>query len=309
MSEDRWTLLVMGGGDAPVRQYSVSRATVRAWAAAISSVVLLVLGLSGALLVEGDARLEAERLARENEVLTSELATMRDRVGSLESRVASLSEEGNRFLTLAGIEPIDSEVLDVGVGGPGTNTPQSHPLWELNRDVGEAAFAVQYDLNALDRRARLLSESLDEARDSLLAHRELLRSTPSILPTSGLVSSRFSRSRLHPIHHRPLPHQGVDIAAEKGTPIMAAAKGTVITATWVSGYGQTVEIDHGYGFVTLYGHGSEILVRRGQEVERGDVIARVGDTGITTSPHLHYEIRVGGQPVNPLNYVFAASIP
>ncbi|NIP59406.1 MAG: peptidoglycan DD-metalloendopeptidase family protein, partial [Gemmatimonadetes bacterium] len=112
-----------------------------------------------------------------------------------------------------------------------------------------------------------------------------------------------------PIHHRPLPHQGVDIAAEKGTPIMAAAKGTVITATWVSGYGQTVEIDHGYGFVTLYGHGSEILVRRGQKVERGDVIARVGDTGITTSPHLHYEIRVGGQPVNPLNYVFAASIP
>ncbi|HSR42376.1 MAG TPA: M23 family metallopeptidase [Longimicrobiales bacterium] len=309
MSEDRWTLLVMGGGDSPVRQYSVSRATVRAWAAAVGSAVLLVLGLSGALLIEGDARLEAERLTRENEVLTSELAAMRDRVGSLESRVASLSEAGNRFLTLAGIEPIDSEVLDVGVGGPGTTTPESHPLWELNQDVGEAAFAVQYDLNALDRRARLLSESLDQARDSLLAHRDLLQSTPSILPTSGLVSSRFSRSRLHPIHHRPLPHQGVDIAAEKGTPIMAAAKGTVITATWVSGYGQTVEIDHGYGFVTLYGHGSEILVRRGQKVERGDVIARVGDTGITTSPHLHYEIRVGGQPVNPLNYVFAGSIP
>ena len=151
--------------------------------------------------------------------------------------------------------------MQAGVGGPGLGSLESYPLWSVDSAAAKNAFALSYDLNALERRARLLATSLDEATDSLQAHQDLLESTPSILPTSGLLSSRFSKSRMHPIHNRPLPHEGIDIAAPKGTPIFAAAKGRVVRAGWVSGYGLTVEIDHGYGYTTLYGHASKLLVR------------------------------------------------
>src|SRR5690606_7585991 len=142
----------------------------------------------------------------------------------------------------------------------------------------------------------LLSESLEEATDSVLAHRELLESTPSILPTRGWMSSRFTQARMHPIHNRLLPHEGIDISAPKDTPIFAAAKGRVKRAGWITGYGLAVEIDHGYGITTLSGHASRVIVQTGQVVLRGEMIARVGSTGISTSSHLHYEVRVNGVP-------------
>ena len=114
---------------------------------------------------------------------------------------------------------------------------------------------------------------------------------------------------MHPIHNRPLPHEGIDLAAPKGTPIFAAAKGRVTRAGWAVGYGLTVEIDHGHGFTTLYGHASKLLVRVGQEVSRGDVIAQVGSTGIATSSHLHYEVSLNGVPQNPSNYILPDIVP
>jgi murein DD-endopeptidase MepM/ murein hydrolase activator NlpD len=102
---------------------------------------------------------------------------------------------------------------------------------------------------------------------------------------------------------------GIDISAPLGTPILASAKGTVTHAGWKSGLGYTVEIDHGYGSVTRYAHASKVLVKRGQKVIRGEVIANVGSTGISTSPHLHYEVHVGGVAVNPLNYVIGSVLP
>ncbi len=309
MDGERWTLLLMRDGDPSVQRYGVPSAWVRTCIAAL--VVLLVVLVAGVAYIaaQGTAELRARGLAEENRVLTAELEEMRGRVGQLENRMASLADESSRYRTLAGLDPIAPEILEVGVGGPGARTPESHPLSEANPETNELAFAVDYDLNALERRARLLTASLDEAADSLLAHRSLLESTPSILPTAGLVSSRFSRSRYHPIHHRPLPHEGVDIAADEGTPILASARGRVETAEWRSGYGLLVEIDHGHGFQTRYGHASELLVREGQSVERGDVIAQVGATGIATAPNLHYEVLVDGEPIDPLDYVLSESIP
>jgi murein DD-endopeptidase MepM/ murein hydrolase activator NlpD len=114
---------------------------------------------------------------------------------------------------------------------------------------------------------------------------------------------------MHPIYNRPLPHEGIDIAAPKGTPIYATAEGRVIKAGWIVGYGLTVEIDHGYGYTTLYGHASKILVRRGQTVDRGDVIAQMGSTGIATASNLHYEVRLHGVPQNPMNFVLPDVVP
>lgn len=309
MTGDRWTFLVVRGEDTPTRQYTLSAKTIRGAFGAAALGALVLLGLGALAVVDGTARLQARHLEIRNRALVGELAEFRDRIGELESTLEGLSEQDARIRTLAGLETIDPEVLQVGIGGPGLGSLTSHPLWPLDSTASKAAFALSYDLNALERRARLLSLSMLEATDSLQAHRDLMESTPSILPTSGWLSSSFSRSRMHPVHQRPLPHPGLDVAAHKGTPIFAAAKGRVTRAGWVVGYGLTVEIDHGFGYRTLYGHASKLLVTRGQIVRRGDVIAHVGQTGTATAPHLHYEVSVNGVPQNPANFILPESVP
>lgn len=124
-------------------------------------------------------------------------------------------------------------------------------------------------------------------------------------PTPGysLITSQFSNGRLHPVLGVTRAHTGVDIGAPMSAAIVAANKGTVILAGWQDGYGNTVIIDHGGNISTLYGHASRLLVSAGQEVEAGQLIAKVGSTGLSTGPHLHFEVRVNGGPVNPLSYV------
>jgi hypothetical protein len=298
-------------GDSPdaVRQITISSRLLKAAVGGVAVVFLLALGLLSILVFNGSASLRAHRLATENEILAKELASFRSRVTGLEANLADLGKRDSRIRVLAGLEGTDEEILEVGIGGPGLGVPETNPLWTVDSTLSKEAFSVEYDLNALERRARLLTESVAEATDSLLAHNDLLESTPSILPAAGVLSSRFSTSRLHPIYHRELPHEGVDISAPRGTPILASAKGIVTFAGWMSGLGNTIEIDHGYGYKTRYGHASKLLVRRGQEVIRGEVIAQVGSTGISTSPHLHYEVRIGGKAVNPMNYVIGNILP
>jgi murein DD-endopeptidase MepM/ murein hydrolase activator NlpD len=309
MTEKKWTLLLFGDNPDGVRQFTLSTKVFKVAVGGFAVASLLILSLAVLLVINGAAHLKARRLALENTILSQELAGFQARVDGLEGELARLGEADSRVRLLAGLDATDDEILEVGIGGPGLDVPEAHLLWALDSTLSKAAFAVEYDLNALERRARLLRESLSEASDSLSAHNELLESTPSILPVAGVLSSRFSAARYHPIHHRELPHEGVDISATLGTPILAAAKGIVTFAGWMSGLGYTVEITHGYGYVTRYGHASKLLVQRGQEVIRGEVVAQVGSTGISTSAHLHYEVRIGGKAVNPLNYVIGNVLP
>lgn len=309
MTEKKWTLLLLGDNPDGVRQVTLSTKLLKIVGGGLAATSILILSLTAILVFNGAAHLRARHLTQENALLSQELSDFQSRVTGLENELNRLGEADSRVRLLAGLDPTDEEILEVGIGGPGLDVPEANPLWSLDSTLSKAAFAVEYDLNALERRARLLAESLAEASDSLSAHNELLESTPSILPAAGVLSSRFSTARFHPIHHRELPHEGVDISAPHGTPILAAAKGIVTFAGWMSGLGYTVEITHGYGYVTRYGHASKLLVRRGQEVTRGEVIAQVGSTGISTSPHLHYEIRIGGKAVNPMNYVIGSVLP
>jgi len=303
MIGDRWTFLLVRDGHSTVKQYSLSSRLLRILVGGGLVAALILIAYAVTIGVDGYARLQSAQLDTRNTVLQDELQQFRTRVDHLESTLNHIAQNDARFRSIAGLESIDSEVLQAGVGGPGLVGPEAHSLWTIDPSISENLFEVSYDLNQLERRARLLSSSLAEATDSVLAHRDLLESTPSILPTPGWLSSSYSESRMHPIHNRPLPHPGVDISAPKGTSIYAAAKGRVIRAGWVVGYGLTIEIDHGFGYVTLYGHASELVASQSEEVQRGDVIARVGSTGIATSPHLHYEVRVQGIAQNPANFI------
>lgn len=130
----------------------------------------------------------------------------------------------------------------------------------------------------------------------------LERSLPSLWPTSGYLSSGYGWRR-NPFGVRLKHHSGVDIAGARGSAIRAAADGTVIRAGWLGGYGQGVEITHGYGVTTLYGHCSELYVHPGDYVQRGEKISAMGSTGRSTGPHLHFEVRLDNHPVDPLQYL------
>ena len=128
------------------------------------------------------------------------------------------------------------------------------------------------------------------------------------MPTTGWLSSHFSQSRFHPVLHVSRPHEGIDVSAPMGAPIIAPASGVVKSVSNEPGYGHTFEIDHGNGIVTKFAHCSRIVVHTGERVTRGQLMATVGNTGLSTGPHLHYEVHVNGRPVDPLKYVLPDKI-
>ena len=132
--------------------------------------------------------------------------------------------------------------------------------------------------------------------------RSLYASTPSVWPVRGWVSSPFG-GRTSPLTGKMQFHEGIDIAAQTGTPVIAPADGMVIKAGFEEGFGNMVELSHGYGIKTIYGHNSQLNVAPGQHVKRGDVIAYVGDSGSSTGPHLHYQVKLNGLSVNPNHYL------
>ncbi|MBD3284787.1 peptidoglycan DD-metalloendopeptidase family protein [candidate division WOR-3 bacterium] len=165
------------------------------------------------------------------------------------------------------------------------------------RDVKEISATVE----ELLRKAKHQNESFAEIEARLNEDQMLRDHTPSIRPCNGWQCSGFGY-RIDPYTKRPRMHNGVDISNASGTPILATADGVISYTGYNSGYGLSVKLDHGNEMETYYAHLSSILVDPGEVVKRGQVIALMGATGRTTGTHLHYEIRVGGSPVNPLNY-------
>jgi len=303
VAQDKWTLLVMRGLDQPAKQYSLSpllRKLTVAVGVTSAAVVVLSATVIGFGILNQSQLLDTEE---RNSTLEAGLAQLQAQIANLEATLDRVAEDDAHFRSLAGLETISPEVMEVGVGGPGIGTPESLPFSETDSETAMRIYSAVHDLSELERRAKLLSESLTEATDSVRNHRELLESTPSILPTEGWISSGFSESRVHPLHHLPMPHLGIDISAPAGTPIVAAAKGRVTRSSWVVGYGLTIEIDHGFGYTTLYSHASELVVQAGETVTRGQVIAKVGSTGTATAPNLHYEVKVDGIAQDPYRFI------
>lgn len=135
----------------------------------------------------------------------------------------------------------------------------------------------------------------------LLDKESFLRSTPTLMPAAGHLTSGYG-PRMSPYAGRIKMHEGIDVGAPSGTPIVAPADGVITFSGAKPGFGNFVQIDHGYGVETIYGHASTLTVKKGQKVVRGDRIATVGNTGYSTGPHVHYEVRVNGTPVDPLYY-------
>jgi len=293
-----------------VKSLDVSSSSLQAVLSVVLLAGLLLGTLSVGFFVRHGQHSRAKTLERENQLLAAEVEHIRGTMATLTESLDSLAAQDEKFRVIAGLEAYDDEVRQVGIGGPGTPALEQHALYLTNRDVGERVFAASYDLGTLTRRAEMLQSSMSEALTTLEKNTERLAAVPSIMPSTGHLSSLFSKGRRHPVLRITRPHRGIDIAAPVGEPILAPAGGRVVFAGWKpGGYGNTVEIDHGYGYLTRFAHASRVLVRRGDVVERAQTIAEVGATGLVTGPHLHYEVEVNGQQVDPLNFILEDAVP
>ena len=300
MAKRRWTLVLVPHGAEPSRIVEVSYGVLRVAASAAAGFLILVL-LAGYATVSHTTDLSrTARLQQENETLAREIGELNGRLSTLADTLTRISQRDARIRVLANLEPIDPQVQAAGIGGPaGVTNLGLAGMTGITRRSAE----VRIDLSALIRRANLLASSFKEAADSLAYHSARLAATPSIMPTQGWLSSAFSSMRAHPILHYARPHEGIDVTAPMGSPIEAPAAGIVTDAGWEAGYGNVVTIEHGFGIETKFAHASKLLVRTGQRVSRGQRIALVGNSGLATGPHLHYEVHVKGRPVDPLKYV------
>jgi murein DD-endopeptidase MepM/ murein hydrolase activator NlpD len=304
-------LVVPQGEDAPVRQFAVSRHKLgKLGALGVAVVALLVLlpalvvGLSGQ---QRAAELEAERqrlahrlegLERRVEGAESDLA----RVQAYDAKVRRLTavDEGVRPFGIGPLGDLEIQALQGEVAGVTLSDAAA-------RRVSETAEAEPAE--DLELRVDSLADALDaeevsqqELRSYLENREALLRAYPTAWPADGWITSHYG-FRISPLPGAKTFHTGTDIAAAYGTPIFATADGVVISAGHREAYGYTVEIDHGFGIVTLYAHCSRLLAAEGDLVQRGEIIARMGATGRATGPHLHYEVQRDGVQVNPEDYL------
>ncbi|HEV7374831.1 MAG TPA: peptidoglycan DD-metalloendopeptidase family protein [Pyrinomonadaceae bacterium] len=217
------------------------------------------------------------RVEQENAQLRAENEKQRQQLDNLNHRVEAVEDASRKLAEMSGVGH-DQPATSNGVGGPFV-------------PVDEAT-AVEYRTNHLEQELRAYEVALRE--------RAL---TPSIWPVEGALDSGFG------VRHNPFggssyeSHEGQDIEALIGTPVHATASGTVIIAGCQRGYGNVVYVDHGNGISTRYGHLSHIDVAVGQTVKQGDLLGLVGSTGRSTGPHLHYEVRINNEPVNPRHYL------
>lgn len=303
----RWTVLFVPHGAHGTRAVEVSARAFK-WLAGVGSVVLTGLLVFAVMTLTKSINLtRLDRMQRVNQLLTQELDIARQQVDEIKDTLAAITVRDRQIRLLAGLEPTDADVQLAGIGGP-VGERGERELLLTEGAAGRAALDVRLDLDGLIRRANLLAGSFVEASESLASHTERLSRTPSIMPTQGYLSSRFARSRIHPIFHEARAHEGIDISAPMGTAIQASAAALVVDVGTVSGYGLMLTLDHGFGLVTRYAHLSKTLVRPGQRVRRGEEIAEVGNSGIATAPHLHYEVIVNGRQQDPMRYIFPESI-
>lgn len=244
---------------------------------------------------EKDLRVENSRLLSQYHILSSRLEEALEVMQQLQQR------DDNLYRVIMQSDPV----------AEGLRTPNYSKTnrYEELMDMANAKLVVKTtrQMDLLERQVYMQSQSFDEVVDLCRRHDEMLACIPAIQPVANKdlrqTASGYG-NRIDPIYKTVKFHAGMDFSAFTGTPVYATGNGVVRKAGWEGLYGNCIEIDHGFGYLTRYAHLHKIEVRVGQKVVRGQTIGRVGSTGKSTGPHLHYEVHVKGKVVNPINYYF-----
>lgn len=247
---------------------------------------------------------QAADLAKENQqlllkykVLNSEFAATSQMLDALQDR------DDNVYRVVFEAEPIPMEIRNAGTGG----AEKYRDLLDERLKREDVIIGAFQRLDKLKKQMYIQTKSYDELFKQAKEKAQMLASIPAIQPISNKNLTQFASGfgmRMHPIYKVMKMHTGCDFSAPNGSPVYATGNGVVISSEAMSGYGNQVEIDHGYGYITKYAHLSAFSVRKGQRVKRGQKIGAVGSTGVSVSPHLHYEIIYNGNKIDPVNYFF-----
>ncbi len=273
---------------------------------ALLLITTITSGVLALALATADFSVAASERATEVARLQGEVRALLGRIGEVEQSLLSVAKGRDHLIDLSrdglatiinhtGIDPAQHGAIYAALlQDP---APAALPALTTDAPLGERVQAVKVT-------AALLSQRLGTDTGTMDARANILAVIPSILPAKGYISSEYGM-RTSPFHNTDRMHNGIDVAADVGTLIVAPADGVVRYASTYGGYGNFVRIDHGHGIETRFAHADEMFVKKGDKIERGAPIATIGMTGRTTGPHLHYEIYVHGKPVDPARFLFA----
>ncbi|MDD3649797.1 MAG: M23 family metallopeptidase [Candidatus Hydrothermia bacterium] len=243
-------------------------------------------------------RYSVRKLESENRKLKDEIAYLKKEAVNVNKMLNELFDANNRLRAATGLDPFPKEFLLMGKGGN---------IEELSMESKDEAEYLRQELDRLVNVAKFQLESFSEVSSKLEKDIHLREHTPSIMPIAGYYTSGFGMRR-DPFTGMMSFHEGLDIAAPQGTPVVAPAAGVIRSVKWDQGYGLTIEIDHGLGIMTRYAHLLRARVSPGHRVKRGDIIGYVGNSGRSTAPHVHYEVRINDKAVNPIKYIIPPGI-
>lgn len=243
-----------------------------------------------------------KQLLREKEAMQSQMETLNRQVDQMQIVMTDLQQrDDNLYRVLFGAEPIPLNIRQ------GTQRKISYyeEIAQMTNSQLSADLSLKVDV--LEKELYVQAKSYDEVLELAKTQEIRMENIPAIQPVLNKDLKRVASGygvRIDPVYHVRKFHQGMDFTAPTGTEVFATGNAKVSFVGWKQGYGNTVILDHGFGYQTLYAHLFKALVRKGQKVRRSDIIALVGNTGKSTGPHLHYEVRLHGKPVDPRNYYF-----
>ena len=317
---DTFSLIVVSDETSPVRRFEVRKRWIKQGVIGAAVFVVAVVALSVDYVRMRIDNAELAGLRTETEERRAQVNDFEARLKQVDGQLAALTELERKVRIIAnlpgsaasgGVEVRAQEDAPGGQGGldetldalPGQQDGSRLPAIPPDADVPEKVSLLGSAADYLGVIAEGQGASLEELVKALEGKHDFLASSPSIWPAEGWLTSGYGY-RVSPFTKKKQFHSGIDIAGAPGTPIIAPAKGKVVFAGNKGPLGKSVTIDHGYGVRTIYGHNKELFVKRGEEVERGQKIASLGNSGRSTGPHLHYVVEVNGKTRNPLDYIF-----
>jgi septal ring factor EnvC (AmiA/AmiB activator) len=304
-AEQEFHIVIFPSATSRPRRFSIKRRTVRVLLlATVVAVVLEALFLVQYVTRSGEIW-ELENLRSEAIQHRQQATTLSSALEELRKQLSNMREVNVRLRVMLGLDPPKVPPSPLGLGGKEESRVVLQSVGGMGGEgesLSEVVSQLQQKLMWLKEEAFIQERHLHELTGIVGQRRVQWASTPSIWPVRGWVSSGFGR-RVSPFTGEYMMHGGLDISAPMSTPVKAPAAGFVIAAGPEKSLGNLVVLSHGYGFKTLYAHLSKVRVRTGQTVRRGDIIGEVGNTGLSTGPHLHYEIEIHGQAVDPFKYI------